>query len=715
MVVKRLHEVPPQIKGLYDRGVKSVIPLMHGKSPGYSDWNKITDEEAQEKVWSWDSRKSGKDEVVSDCNFGIRLGPAFGNIVDLDLDSEESRTLAAYYLPNTACFGRGENITHYIYRQGSGGEKLKSKRYQWDKRDEKSVLLEVRASGQTMGPGSVHPDTQEHIVWMNDEPIHDIDPDALGMAANHLAAASLLMRDWHTGNRDELAVCLVGSMVRAGWPDDKVDGFLSPILMITGDEESTKRFKAHRLREELANDGRVPGLKRLKEICNGGGLGQAGFEKIVEWLALGGGDIVEEMNQHYAVAVLRGGGVAIMRESPDAVEFMDRASFSLMFSNKMIAGAGPGGREITADRYWLQNKERREYMGGVVFRPGQKAKDGEYNLWKGFSVDPIPTEYFGEGWDIYLSHLKGEICDDDKSYLKWLIGWMAHRVQRPWEVPESCVVLIGERGDGKGTVFKILGKLFGRHYMSVTNPRHLMGNFNSHLMDKVLVFADEAVWGGDKTNEGILKVMISEDRRVIEIKGKDSFEVDNCTAYGIASNNDWVVPVGRYERRFFIARPRGALRNNLTYFDNLYSQMEDKGGLGKMLYDLQNWDLTGWRGNRPPMTIELGTQMIRGMEHWAQFLMEQVESSMIQPGESMWAEDLHSAYLLWMERHRFKHPDTSTIFMKNVKRVFTSMEQVRGRKLVWSGKGGQTMTQRGNKITFGDVKLEMKKFCSDVV
>ena len=141
-------------------------------------------------------------------------------------------------------------------------------------------------------------------------------------------------------------------------------------------------------------------------------------------------------------------------------------------------------------------------------------------------------------------------------------------------------------------MFKILGRLFGRHYMTITNPRQLLGNFNAHLIDKVLVLADEAVWGGDKTNEGILKVMISEDKRVIEIKGKDAFEVDNCTAYGICSNNDWVVPVGRQERRFLILRTAGLHQGDFEYWDSLYDTMSlEGGGLARMLYDLQQISL----------------------------------------------------------------------------------------------------------------------------
>ena len=169
-------------------------------------------------------------------NYGIRLGPAFGDICDIDLDSAEAKKLAKYYLPDTARFGRGGVCTHYLFRQiGTGKEG--SRRFQWDKRDEKTVMLEIRASGQTMGPGSVHPDSGEMIEWLSDVAMLDISGAELLGAVCQLAAASLLLRDWESGGRDELAVCLIGSMLRADWSAEDIDSFLEPVLVESGDEE----------------------------------------------------------------------------------------------------------------------------------------------------------------------------------------------------------------------------------------------------------------------------------------------------------------------------------------------------------------------------------------------------------------------------------------------------------------------------------------------
>jgi hypothetical protein len=56
----------------------------------------------------------------------------------------------------------------------------------------------------------------------------------------------------------------------------------------------------------------------------------------------------------------------------------------------------------------------------------------------------------------------------------------------------------------------IYGGLFGRHALTISNQKHLVGNFNAHLMDKAVLFVDEAYWAGDKSGEGVLKNTITQ-------------------------------------------------------------------------------------------------------------------------------------------------------------------------------------------------------------
>ena len=114
---------------------------------------------------------------------------------------------------------------------------------------------------------------------------------------------------------------------------------------------------------------------------------------------------------------------------------------------------------------------------------------------------------------------------------------MADAVQNPSQRPGTAIVLRGKQGVGKGIFCSEFGKLFGQHFVHVQHARHLTGHFNAHLKDALIVFADEAFWAGDKSAEGALKAMVTEDLLPIEFKGKDATYVRNHIRLLVASNN----------------------------------------------------------------------------------------------------------------------------------------------------------------------------------
>jgi hypothetical protein len=87
------------------------------------------------------------------------------------------------------------------------------------------------------------------------------------------------------------------------------------------------------------------------------------------------------------------------------------------------------------------------------------------------------------------------------------------------------VVLRGDQGVGKGCLCSEFGKIFGSHFIHVTSPQHFVGRFNQHMKDCLVLFADEAFWAGEKSAEGFIKGLITEDTLWIEQKGKDAFPI----------------------------------------------------------------------------------------------------------------------------------------------------------------------------------------------
>ena len=145
----------------------------------------------------------------------------------------------------------------------------------------------------------------------------------------------------------------------------------------------------------------------------------------------------------------------------------------------------------------------------VAFVPGRKARPGWYNLWRGFAVEPLrageraPAEWKA-AVDMWLEHAYENICQGNRQLFQWLIGWVAHIIQKPWEKPQTALVLRGGKGTGKNAWIERVIKLLGVHGLVAADRRYLVGNFNAHL-ERLLAFVlDEAFWSGDKAIEGIL-------------------------------------------------------------------------------------------------------------------------------------------------------------------------------------------------------------------
>jgi hypothetical protein len=143
--------------------------------------------------------------------------------------------------------------------------------------------------------------------------------------------------------------------------------------------------------------------------------------------------------------------------------------------------------------------------------------------------------------------------------------------------------------------------------------RHLAGNFNAHLRDTCLLFADEALWPGDPQAEAALKRLLTEDTLFIEPKGVNGFKCPNFLHVIMASNEEWVVPAGPDARRFAVFEVSSERKQDTAYFQALDEERKN-GGLEAMLYDLLNLDLKGWHPRKLVKTDALRDQQLSSLD-----------------------------------------------------------------------------------------------------
>ena len=390
------------------------------------------------------------------------------------------------------------------------------------------------------------------------------------------------------------------------------------------------------------------------------------------------------LNERYAVIGNIGGKCRVVEEVMDYALKRSRLTrqsfddFRNRHMNQSVAiGKTKDGAVVTmpVGKWWLLHPKRRQF-DTIVFLPGQEVT-GAYNLWKGFACEARPGEC-----GLYLDHLRNNVCSGDDKLFLYLIGWMARLVQHPDTPGSVAIVLRGGRGVGKSFMAKELGKLFGRHFLQISNGNHLTGNFNSHLRDVVLLFADEAFFAGDKKHEGILKTLITEETITIEAKGVDAEAAPNYVHLIMASNEDHVVPAGGDERRFLVLDVGKEQQQQSTYFRQISEQME-AGGREALLHHLMTYDLTGYEVRDVPQTGALDEQKKRTLGQEAEWWYNKLQEGNIVDKRDGWPEDvlkeeLADDYINMAKRLNYTRRGTKTtlgFFLKKVCPGLTSFQR----------------------------------------
>lgn len=393
---------------------------------------------------------------------------------------------------------------------------------------------------------------------------------------------------------------------------------------------------------------------------------------------------IGELNEEYAV-MCTGGKTVIARFSYDEaqrrhkVEFLQRHDFETALANRFTQSPDTG-KPAPLAKVWLAHPGRRQYLNGVSLEPMRDVPEGTLNLWRGFSVEPAPGD-----WSRLRSHIVENVCSGNLVWSDYFLNWMARLVQQPGEPGEVAIVLRGNRGVGKGKVATWIGRLMRDHFFHAIQNDDVTGRFNSHLLHCVFLFADEAFFAGDPRNEKTLNGLITEKTRRSEQKFMPLISVPNYLHLMMATNSEWAIPAGEFERRYFVLDVGDAHMQDTRYFAAIDHQME-AGGLAAMLYDLQRRDISKFEVRHVPQTKALMQQKLYTMHArggtlaWLQDVLTVGEIKLV--GESKitvaWGDkelllsrgETYDAYVSW-ERNKpgRSYPDSRIAFGQHLKRV----------------------------------------------
>ena len=324
-------------------------------------------------------------------------------------------------------------------------------------------------------------------------------------------------------------------------------------------------------------------------------------------------DRLAQLDEQYVVLSLRG-KTRIFGWEPSELHpgkslpvFSSAADKNLFYAHESVRlPVGDGEtKKVPLFKHWLQRATSPRAVGLTLNPNGGRFVNGMVNLWQGFGIEPKPGQ-----WPLLREHILAVVCNGDKEHFSYVIRWIAWVMQNPTLPAEVFLVLQGRKGTGKGWLLRLICRLFGAQGVQISNAKHLTGTFNAHLVNCCLLFSDEALWPGDKSSEGQLKRLATEDTLLAEYKGLDAYPVPNRLSVVMAGNDPWLVPASTDERRFAVFAVSDRRRNDFAHFEALKKE-EENGGAAAFLHDMLKLDLAGWHPRQGvPQTEALNRQKI---------------------------------------------------------------------------------------------------------
>lgn len=305
----------------------------------------------------------------------------------------------------------------------------------------------------------------------------------------------------------------------------------------------------------------------------------------------------------------------------------DRFNTWLDFSNLMLFDS-EFDKEILRD--WADKTPALLGVTNDFEHPGINT-NGKLNLFGGFAVEPKNLVNI----DKIYHHIKHVLCSGDEEIYKYLLDWIAHILQKPYEFVGTAPVFISLPGAGKGIIMEtLLGKIIGSDYFVASGDgKDFTNSFNSILESRLLVNVDEASFSGNHQEAGIFKRIIGNPSIRITRKGLEGYTVENRVRLVFTSQHITAVKVEKNDRRYFFPivtdeyiydifgnSEKGKIHNERVrkYFDELESLIKN-GGAETFLYDMLKKDLSSFNRFYAPkneLHRELADLDVSSIEEW---------------------------------------------------------------------------------------------------
>ena len=297
--------------------------------------------------------------------------------------------------------------------------------------------------------------------------------------------------------------------------------------------------------------------------------------------------------------------------------FYSRADANIKLARALEALPLRSDPKIETKQFWVDPKTK--IFDSVAFTPDPAAPT-TINYW----IPPTIKPAAGGDWRVIGEFLLNVICAGDMALFRYLMLYVAHMLQHPSIKPGIIIVLLGGQGTGKGTLFRLLYRIWSRTTLIVSDVNQIVGTFNAVLERNYVICMDEALFSGDKKSIERLKSLVTEPVIHIEQKYQPSRSIESFHRFFATSNNDFFGQVDTDDRRFFFLRVSDQRQTDLEYFDAVHTAIDDDACMGALVHDLLQLDLASFNPRQRPKTPEHLSQRLQSLSGFERFLYERL-------------------------------------------------------------------------------------------
>lgn len=203
---------------------------------------------------------------------------------------------------------------------------------------------------------------------------------------------------------------------------------------------------------------------------------------------------------------------------------------------------------------------------------------------------PEDTSQYLTLWNKLLKSVSGNNSEQEK----YLLNWLAHVIQKPFEIPGTAIIVTGDKGVGKDTLFDfysqyVIGNTYCQNY---TSTQQFWDKHDTGRMNKLFVKLEEAVGALNRQNDSAFKARITSTNQTYNPKGIGAITCDNFIRYLLTTNHVLSVKIEDNDRRFDFITASNELQGDHQFWMEVRDKLFSKAGGAAVGAFLASLDIT---------------------------------------------------------------------------------------------------------------------------